>query len=174
MYIRTVSSLSKKTALPGSFSVSLTHFVNRRRLVRLYCLVHRPRLCSFSSALCIVQCPVGTPSLSSFLKRSKDLTLNSDFTELVHGVSSRHSSASSTSFLPNSFLRYLSGERSSIRDITIRKTHTGSSLTDFLRHNSKDRDHLNHDLDDDVPHGRRWSDLYVCLKSLEKIFHAAK
>ena len=90
MYIRTVSSLSKKTALPGSFSVSLTHFVNRRRLVRLYCLVHRPRLCSFSSALCIVQCPVGTPSLSSFLKRSKDLTLNSDFTELVHGVSSRH------------------------------------------------------------------------------------
>jgi hypothetical protein len=54
------------------------------------------------------------------------------------------------------------------------KWHTGSSLLDFLRHNPKDRDNLNHDLDEDVPHGRRRSDLYVCLKSLKKVFHAAK
>ena len=69
MYIRTVSSLSKKTALPGSFSVLLTRFVYHRRLVRFHCLVHCPCLCSFSSALCIVQCPVGTPSLFLFPKR---------------------------------------------------------------------------------------------------------
>ena len=92
MYIRTVSSLSKKTALPSSFSVSPTCFVYHCRLIRFRCLVRCPCPCSFSPMLCIVQCPVGTPSLSSFLKRSKDLTLNSDFTELVHGVSSRHSS----------------------------------------------------------------------------------
>ena len=54
------------------------------------------------------------------------------------------------------------------------KTHTGSSLPYFLRYNSKDRDHLNHDLDDDIFHSHRRSDLYVCLKSLEKVFHAAK
>jgi hypothetical protein len=53
-------------------------------------------------------------------------------------------------------------------------THTGSSLAHFLRHDPKYRDHLNHDLDDDVPHGRRRSDLYVCLEPLEKAFHAAK
>ena len=40
--------------------------------------------------LCIIRCPTGTPSSSSFLKRSKDLTLNSDFTELIHGISSCH------------------------------------------------------------------------------------
>ena len=56
----------------------------------------------------------------------------------------------------------------------MRETHTGSSLTDFLRHNPKYRDDLNHDLDDDVPHGRRRSHLYVYLKSLEEVFHAAK
>ena len=54
------------------------------------------------------------------------------------------------------------------------KAHTGSSLPDLLRHDPKDRDNLNHDLHDDVPHGRRRSDLYICLKPLEKVFHAAK
>jgi hypothetical protein len=54
------------------------------------------------------------------------------------------------------------------------KMHTRPSLLDFLRHDPKDRDYFNHDLDDDVPHGRRRSDLYVCLKPLEKVFHAAK
>ena len=54
------------------------------------------------------------------------------------------------------------------------ETHTGSSLTDFLCHNSKDRDNLNHDLDNDVPHGRRRSDRCVCLKPLEKVFHTTK
>ena len=52
--------------------------------------------------------------------------------------------------------------------------HTGSSLPDFFRHNPKYRDDFNHYLDDDVPHGRRRSHLYVCLKSLEEVFHAAK
>ena len=54
------------------------------------------------------------------------------------------------------------------------ETHTGSSLTDFLRHDPKDRDNLNHDFDNDVPHGRRRSDLYVRFKPLEKVFHTAK
>jgi hypothetical protein len=52
--------------------------------------------------------------------------------------------------------------------------HTGSSLLEFLRHDPEDRDNLNHDLDEDVPHGCRRSDPYVCLKPLEKVFHAAK
>jgi hypothetical protein len=60
------------------------------------------------------------------------------------------------------------------RDTSTGGRHTGSSLPYFLRHDPKDRDNLNHDLDDDVPHGRRRSDLYVCLKPLEKVFHAAK
>ena len=80
----------EKTALTSSFSVFLTHFVSHRHLVHLHCLVHCPRLCSFSSMLCIVWCPIGTPSPSSFLKRLKDLTLNLDFTELIHSISSRH------------------------------------------------------------------------------------
>ena len=54
------------------------------------------------------------------------------------------------------------------------ETHTGSSLPYFLRYNSKDRDHLNHDVDDNISHGSRRSDLYVCLKPLEEVFHAAK
>jgi hypothetical protein len=52
--------------------------------------------------------------------------------------------------------------------------HTGSSLPDFLRHYPKDRDNLNHDLDDDVYHGRRRSNLDICLKTLEKVFHTAE
>ena len=80
----------KKTALTGSFSVSLTHFVSHCRLVCLHCLVHCPHLCLFSSVLCIVWCPIGMPSPSSFLKRSKDLTLNLDFKELIHSISSHH------------------------------------------------------------------------------------
>ena len=52
--------------------------------------------------------------------------------------------------------------------------HTGSSLPDFFRYNPKDRYDFNHDLDDDVPHGRRRSHLYVCLKPLKEVFHAAK
>ena len=55
-----------------------------------------------------------------------------------------------------------------------RKARTLSTLTNFLGHDPKDRDNLNHNLDDDVPHGRRRSDLYICLKSLEEVFHAAK
>src|ERR1700761_8149106 len=54
------------------------------------------------------------------------------------------------------------------------KMHTGSSLPDFLCHDPKDRDNLNHDLDDDVCHGRRRSDLYICLEPLKKVFYTAK
>ena len=54
------------------------------------------------------------------------------------------------------------------------ETHTGSSLLYFLRDNAEDRDDLNHDLDDDVYHSLRRSDLYVCFKPLEKVFHTAK
>ena len=56
----------------------------------------------------------------------------------------------------------------------MRERHTGPSLLDFFRYNSKDRNDLNHDLDDYVLHGRRRSHLYVCFKPLEKVFHAAK
>jgi hypothetical protein len=52
--------------------------------------------------------------------------------------------------------------------------HTGSPLPDFLRHYPKDRDNLNHDLHDDISHGCRRSDHYICLKALEEEFHAAK
>ena len=54
------------------------------------------------------------------------------------------------------------------------ETHTGPSLLYFLRDNPKDGDDFNHDIDDDVSHGCRRSNLYVCLKSLEEVFHAAK
>ena len=54
------------------------------------------------------------------------------------------------------------------------ETHTGPPLPDFPRHDPKDRDDLNHDLDDDVYHGLRRSDLYICFKTLEKVFHTAK
>ena len=84
----------EKTALISSFSVSLTHLVSCCRLI------HCPHLCSFSFALCIVWCPAGMPFSSSFLKGSKDLTLNSDFIELVHGVTSRHTAVYSV-FLPS-------------------------------------------------------------------------
>ena len=52
--------------------------------------------------------------------------------------------------------------------------HTGSPLPDFFRHDPKDRDNLNHDLYNYISHGYRRSDLYICLKALEKEFHAAK
>ena len=60
------------------------------------------------------------------------------------------------------------------RDISDGETHTGSPLPDFLRHDPKDRDNLDHDLDDNVPHCRSRSDLYICLKSFEEVFHAIK
>ena len=69
MYIRTASSLSKRQLFTSSFSVCLAHIVSRRRLVRLHRLVRCPHLCPFSFALCIVRCPVGTPSLSLLPKR---------------------------------------------------------------------------------------------------------
>ena len=52
--------------------------------------------------------------------------------------------------------------------------HTGSSLPDFLCYDPKDRDDLNHDLDNDIRHGRRRSDLYIRLEPLEKVFHTTK
>ena len=52
--------------------------------------------------------------------------------------------------------------------------HTRSSPLDFLRHDPKDRDNLDHNLDNDVPHCRSRSDLNICLKSLEEEFHAIK
>jgi hypothetical protein len=52
--------------------------------------------------------------------------------------------------------------------------HTEWSLLDFLGHDPKDRNNLDHDLNDDVRHSRCRSDLYIHLKPLEKEFHAAK
>ena len=44
----------------------------------------------------------------------------------------------------------------------------------FLRNDPKDRDNLNHDLDHDVYHCRRRSDLYVRLEPLKEVFHTVK
>jgi hypothetical protein len=52
--------------------------------------------------------------------------------------------------------------------------HTRSSLPDLLRHNPKDREYLNHDLDDDVRHSCGRPDLYIFFKPLKKVFQAAK
>ena len=52
--------------------------------------------------------------------------------------------------------------------------HTCSSLPHLLRHDPKDRDYLDHDLDDDVRHGRRRSDMNIFLKSDEKGLHVAE
>jgi hypothetical protein len=51
---------------------------------------------------------------------------------------------------------------------------TRPALRDLLRHDPKDRDHLDHDLDDDVYHSRRWSNVDVLLKPIKKEFHAAE
>ena len=51
---------------------------------------------------------------------------------------------------------------------------TGSSLPNFLRHDPKDRDNLDHNFDDNVSHGRRRSDFDIRLESLEEVFHAIK
>jgi hypothetical protein len=52
--------------------------------------------------------------------------------------------------------------------------HTNSPLPEFLRHDPKDRNNFNHDFHDDARHSHRRSDFYICLKSLEKEFHATK
>ena len=52
--------------------------------------------------------------------------------------------------------------------------HTESSLLNFLRYDPKDRNNLDHDLNNDVRHSCRRLDVYVRLKPLEKEFHAAK
>ena len=52
--------------------------------------------------------------------------------------------------------------------------HTESSLLNFLRYDPKDRNNLDHDLNNDVRHGRRRLDVYIRLKPLEEEFHAAK
>ena len=56
----------------------------------------------------------------------------------------------------------------------MRKQNTGSPLSNFLGHNTEDRDNLNHNLDDDVSHGRGWSELYIFLEPLEKGLHPAE
>ena len=55
-----------------------------------------------------------------------------------------------------------------------RKARTLSTLTNFLGHDPKDRDNLNHNLDNDVRHRRRRSDVYVFLKPFKKEFQATK
>ena len=52
--------------------------------------------------------------------------------------------------------------------------HTRSPLPDLLRDDPKDRDYLDHDLDDDVRHSRRRSDMNVFFQTDEKEIHAAK
>jgi hypothetical protein len=47
-------------------------------------------------------------------------------------------------------------------------------LPDFLRHDAENRDNLNHDLNNDVRHGRGRPEVYVFFKAHEKGFHAAK
>jgi hypothetical protein len=51
---------------------------------------------------------------------------------------------------------------------------TGSPLPDLLRHDPKDREHLNHDLYDDVRHGCGRPNLHIFFKTLKKVFHATK
>ena len=48
------------------------------------------------------------------------------------------------------------------------------SLPDFLRHNTEDRDNLNHYLNDDVHHGGGRPEMYIFFKAHEKGLHAAK
>jgi hypothetical protein len=55
-----------------------------------------------------------------------------------------------------------------------KERHTRSSLPDLLRHDAKDREYLNHDLDDDVRHSCGRPDLYIFFKPLKKVFQAAK
>ena len=57
---------------------------------------------------------------------------------------------------------------------TNQERHTCSALTDLLRHNPKDRDYLDHDLNEDVRHSRRLLDIDVSFKPEEKELHAAK
>ena len=100
MYIRTVSSLSKRTAFYPALSVcfspvSFIIVVSFAFIASFTVLVSarsHPRSVSFCA-------PSARLHFSSFLKGSKDLTLNSDFTELVHGVSSRHTFSSSATDL---------------------------------------------------------------------------
>jgi hypothetical protein len=82
--------------------------------------------------------------------------------------------ASSTSFLPASFLRYFSAQKSAWQGYINEKMHTGSSLTDFLCHDAKDRDDLNHNLNNDIHHGRGRPEMYIFFKPHEKGFHSAK
>ena len=54
------------------------------------------------------------------------------------------------------------------------KSHTGSSLLDFLCHNAEDRDDLNHGLNDNVHHSGGRPEMNVLFKTHEKQFHSAK
>ena len=54
------------------------------------------------------------------------------------------------------------------------EAHTQFSLPDLLRHDPKDREDLNHDLDDDVRHTCGRSDVYVLFKTLKKVLYSAK
>jgi hypothetical protein len=51
---------------------------------------------------------------------------------------------------------------------------TESSLLGLLRHDPKDRNNLDHDLNDNLRHGHRRSDGNIFLKPHKKIFHAAE
>ena len=61
-----------------------------------------------------------------------------------------------------------------LEDKVNQEGHTCSPLTDLLRHDPKDRDYLDHDLNDDVRHSGRRSDIDVFFKPYEKEFHTAK
>ena len=53
-------------------------------------------------------------------------------------------------------------------------SHTGSRLPDFLRHNTEDRDDLNHGLNNNVHHSGGRPEMYVLFKTHEKGFHSTK
>ena len=52
--------------------------------------------------------------------------------------------------------------------------HTNAPLPDLVRQDAKYREHLNHDLDHDVLHGRCRSGMYVRLEALKKVIDAVK
>jgi hypothetical protein len=56
----------------------------------------------------------------------------------------------------------------------MRKAILVRDLPDFLRHDTEDRDNLNHNLNNDVRHRRGRPEVYIFFKPHEKGFHAAK
>ena len=89
-------------------------------------------------------------------------------------LSSLFNASSISPVLPTSFFRYFSKQFSAGNDTIIQECLTRTALPNLLGSNTKNREHLHHNLYDYIRHFGCWSHLGVDFETSEEVFDALK